>query len=645
VTSASGAPSFSTYDLTSSLDGGPVSLLRALAPEARLACAGGCSSRPLPMPPAAFSRVAVDHAATGGDCPFVAEGNASSLAACQAACYAAACNAVNWATSGAPDCVLRLCASPAAPGVAPYPGFDVYTTLAPLPQRAAAVGGLVAAPALGRSVASGAFLNRTGLDAPGALLPDPAAAALPYINVSTGPILAPWAWAPGARFSDPSLPWPPRGLRVEALFGGAGAAAPWAGATVKIVYEAYDGIPLLSKRVEVQCAGACGVVLDAVTVEELALNYGWGPLASMPYAGQAADVPGGSPLYPGTGRLTPILDFQYGTAAAWTNDCLTAGCDAGSTQPRLTAGDDAGLAFPLRGGAAGAWVSTRLWLLLHDDGPEQGAPVPLYPSSETYWGCTLGPCAAGSGTAFEGAFTERRGLALRRFLLAIAPQVAEAPLQYHLVASDSASVRAACDQMAAVGWEMLVQSYGSGFNLESSDPAYIARVKGDVDYCRAKGVEVGGYDLIGWTRDPGRGWAALDGAGHDSGNACFASGWFEFFTGAALSFANATGVAVYETDGPYAGYPCSNASHSHGATNSVQLQSRNMAATYTAMRNAGIHVNAPDSWFAHGINKMGIGYSAWSKEGRGGGVGGGGGGGEGRREGKEKRGGEGERSK
>jgi len=121
----------------------------------------------------------------------------------------------------------------------------------------------------------------------------------------------------------------------------------------------------------------------------------------------------------------------------------------------------------------------------------------------------LGPCIPGSGTAFEGAFTERRGLTLRRFLLAVAPQVSESPLQYHLAISDSASVRAACDQMSSVGWEMLVLSYGSGFNLESSDPNYISRVAADVAYCNALNVEVGGYDLIGWTRDPGNGWSAV----------------------------------------------------------------------------------------------------------------------------------------
>ena len=34
-----------------------------------------------------------------------------------------------------------------------------------------------------------------------------------------------------------------------------------------------------------------------------------------------------------------------------------------------------------------------------------------------------------------------------------------------------------------------------------------------------------------------------------------------------------------------------------------------MAATYAAFADAGFHVNAPDSWMAHGISKMGIGYN------------------------------------
>jgi hypothetical protein len=495
----------------------------------------------------------------------------------------------------------------------------VYSTLRA--SGAARLGGAVASPSLGRSISTGPYLNRTGLDAPGALTADPTS-PFAFLGLAQAPVTAPFAWTPGARGSDASLPWPPPGLHLVASFAGA-AGSPWQGVQAAIHYTLFQGMPLVGKWVEVACAAPpCNVTLDSVEVLDLALNPGFSPVASAPYPGASEDIPGGGiPLFAGTGRLSAITSLQYGVHARHSNDVVTQGGDAGSTQPRLNVGDDAGLAWEVGGnsssgggggGAAGAavWTSVQAYLLLHDSGPEQGVAVPLYPSSETYWGCTLGPCAVpGSGTPFEGTFTERRGLALRRFLLAVAPQVAENPLQYHLALSDSASVRAACDQMNSVGWEMLILSYGSGFDWESSDPAYAARVKADVAYCAALGVAVGGYDLIGWTRDPGRGWAALDAAGGNTGNACFGSGWEDYFQATVLAFAAATNATAIETDGPYAGYACHNASHAHhsGAGNSVQVQSRNMARVYTAFRNAGMHVNAPDSWFTAGINKMGIG--------------------------------------
>ena len=95
----------------------------------------------------------------------------------------------------------------------------------------------------------------------------------------------------------------------------------------------------------------------------------------------------------------------------------------------------------------------------------------------------LGPCIPGVGTALSGGMTERRGITLRRFINTIAPQALENPLQVgyrrggapsrpvecpsrrvngvclahsvppqnHMTASDSASIRAACDDMAATG--------------------------------------------------------------------------------------------------------------------------------------------------------------------------------------------------
>ena len=55
-----------------------------------------------------------------------------------------------------------------------------------------------------------------------------------------------------------------------------------------------------------------------------------------------------------------------------------------------------------------------------------------------------------------------------------------------------------------VGFEMLIFSFGSAFDYENiNDPEYVARMKNLTDYALSKGIEVGGYDLIVWTRDPG----------------------------------------------------------------------------------------------------------------------------------------------
>ena len=78
----------------------------------------------------------------------------------------------------------------------------------------------------------------------------------------------------------------------------------------------------------------------------------------------------------------------------------------------------------------------------------------------------------------------------------LAPWVCENPILMHVTHSEPAGVRAAVDQCAEVGFEMLILSFGSGINLESTDPKYIARIKELVDYAHTKGVRLGGYSLL-----------------------------------------------------------------------------------------------------------------------------------------------------
>ena len=236
----------------------------------------------------------------------------------------------------------------------------------------------------------------------------------------------------------------------------------------------------------------------------------------------------------------------------------------------------------------------------------------MFPASENRGGCTLGPCKLGDGAAAMGSVNERAGLARRRMWSAVAPQSTESPLFLHLTNATSAGLRAAVDQAAQAGFDMIIYSFGSGFDVESRDAAYVASVRADVAYAASKGIEVGAYDLIGWTRNPGNinaSWSCRDPVtGKETGNAFWGVGWSSFLLEQLLWFKNATGISMVETDGPYAGYECKSDDPS-GDPGTVDAQFANQAHFYRELQSAGFFINAPDFYFAQGINKEGIGYN------------------------------------
>ena len=72
---------------------------------------------------------------------------------------------------------------------------------------------------------------------------------------------------------------------------------------------------------------------------------------------------------------------------------------------------------------------------------------------------------------------ERRTLAVRRMYRTVAPWITENPILMHVTSASVQSVSNAIDQASAVGFEMVIMSFGSGFNFESRDPDYQARYK------------------------------------------------------------------------------------------------------------------------------------------------------------------------
>jgi len=91
---------------------------------------------------------------------------------------------------------------------------------------------------------------------------------------------------------------------------------------------------------------------------------------------------------------------------------------------------------------------------------------------------------------------ERRGLAQRRMYRALAPWSQENPILMHVRRAEPDAVKLAIDQAADVGFEMVIMTFSSGFDIENEDPTYLAQIKDLVAYGRAKGVALGGYSLL-----------------------------------------------------------------------------------------------------------------------------------------------------
>ncbi len=218
----------------------------------------------------------------------------------------------------------------------------------------------------------------------------------------------------------------------------------------------------------------------------------------------------------------------------------------------------------------------------------------------------------------DGTDRERRGMAQRRMYRTIAPWSQENPVMMHLISSDPAAVRRIVDQAAEVGAEMIILSFGSGINLESTDPKYWAKWKEVADYAKSKVIVIGGYSLLA-----SRGAAT---AGDNCGGTgsrirygvmpCLGSNWGRDYLKGLQTFFSNTGFGILEHDGSYPGDTCAHTDHSghHGLEDSQWAQFTAIADFYKWCRGNGIYLNVPDWYYLNGSSKCGMNYreTNWS---------------------------------
>ncbi len=391
------------------------------------------------------------------------------------------------------------------------------------------------------------------------------------------------AWKPRREWMSGDAAWPPPGVSLELSFAPPAGAA--SGVEIVVHYELYDGIPLFCKWVTVFNRGAAPVTVDSFKAEILA-------------AVEPASLVGGDEkVFAGFQRSIHVeTDYAFGgamdtgadnPAVAWKVDPLY------STQVNYERRTPCLLECAPRAGPAqvvepgGQFETFRVFELVHDSTDR-----------------------------------ERRGLALRRMYRTIAPWVLENPLIFHARSAEPASVRAAIDQAAEVGFELVIMTFGSGFEIENEDPAYLAQLRELADHAHARGIALGGYSLLASrsidaandvinpaTGKPG-GFAAF-------GNSpCLGSAWGQAYFRKLYAAFEKTGLDVLEHDGSYPGDVCASSHHPghRGLADSQWSQWRTVTGFYAWCRARGIYLNVPDWYYLSGSSKCAMGYreTNWS---------------------------------
>jgi len=394
--------------------------------------------------------------------------------------------------------------------------------------------------------------------------------AFHYRSHEVGATQAPFAYA-RKRWGS-AAPWPPPGRSLILRFEHDSPALK--GIEVSIRYEIYDGLPLLSKQVKVENSSARAVTLDTFTSEILAVVE---PEVSVGVPEQWE---------------RPGLHVDSDYAFAGMSPASAARTVNWVADPTFTTQVNYDLKTPC----------------LLECRPPLGPDARIAPggSFETFRTFELVP---------DSRDRERKGLALRRMYRTVAPWVSENPIFLHLKSTDAAVVRAAVDQCAEAGFEMIILSFGSGLDMENEDPAAIARMKELADCAHAKGIELGGYSLlasraISEADDVINPKTGKRGGAIFGDSPCLGGVWGRDYFRKIKAFFERTGFDILEHDGSYPGDVCASTRHPghRGPADSQWTQWKTITDFYAWCRARNIYLNVPDWYFLAGSSKTGIGY-------------------------------------
>jgi hypothetical protein len=210
---------------------------------------------------------------------------------------------------------------------------------------------------------------------------------------------------------------------------------------------------------------------------------------------------------------------------------------------------------------------------------------------------------------------QRRGLMIKKMYRTLAPWTTQNPIFMHLVSRNDQEVKNAIDQCVATGYEAVILSFGSHLNMEDSSIANIKKWKALTDYAHQHKILLGGYSLFSSRRisdeDDVVDIKTGKPGGAFFGNApCFGSKWGLGYRDKIKYFFSSTGFDIWENDGPYPGDVCASTTHPghKGYDDSQWRQMEIQKELYHWLNEKGVYINAPDWYFLDGTHKIALGY-------------------------------------
>lgn len=394
--------------------------------------------------------------------------------------------------------------------------------------------------------------------------------ALVFTGFSQRNAEAPFEWK-RVRHHDKALNWPPKGIQVQMDYKlPESSQENW---SLSIFYELYDGIPLLAKWIQLNNESSASIRLDSFSSEIL---------AAVEYASTVETREFNIP--------PPNIHVE--------TDYAFASMEARDANHHVVHWEE----DPDYSSQVSYLRRTPCLLRMK---PEIGPDLEIKAGeSFTSFRSFILP--------FDSYDRERNGLAQRRMYRTLAPWSTENPLMMHARFADWEQVKLAIDQAAEAGFEMVILTFGSGFNIEDDSEEYLEKMKGYADYAKRKGVEIGGYSLLASRKiSPETDVVMKEGEKATFGNSpCIGSEWGEAYFQKLYNFYSKSGFSLLEHDGSYPGDYCMSEDHPghQGYGDSRWKQYEVIAKFYQWCRAKGIYLNIPDYYYLAGGNKCAMGY-------------------------------------